>query len=112
MSTARTGSSGHARPRDEATEHIECYILEKKLPPHAKLPSERDMCSMWNFNRTTLRSAIKRLIVEGVETAQQAEYLRACGADMIQGFYYARPMPSEQLVTFLQEHAAPQTPSA
>ena len=65
MSTARTGSSGHARPRDEATEHIECYILEKKLPPHAKLPSERDMCSMWNFNRTTLRSAIKRLIVEG-----------------------------------------------
>ena len=58
-------SPGHTRPRDEATEYIECYILEKNLPPHAKLPSERDMCSMWGFNRTTLRSAIKRLIVEG-----------------------------------------------
>ena len=58
-------SPGHTRPRDEATEYIEYYILEKNLPPHAKLPSERDMCSMWGFNRTTLRSGIKRLIVEG-----------------------------------------------
>lgn len=61
----REGASVHARPRDEATESIECFILEKNLPPHAKLPSERDLCGMWGFNRTTLRSAIKRLIVEG-----------------------------------------------
>lgn len=53
------------RPRDEATERIECYILENNLAPHAKLPSERDMCEMWNYNRTTLRSAVKRLMVEG-----------------------------------------------
>lgn len=58
-------SEFRSRPRDEATEKIECYIIENKLPPHAKLPSERDMCEMWNFNRTTLRSAIERLIVEG-----------------------------------------------
>ena len=53
------------RPRDEATEKIEAYIIKNKLEPHAKIPSERDMCEMWDFNRTTLRSAIKRLIVEG-----------------------------------------------
>lgn len=53
------------RSRDEATEKIECYIIENKLEPHTKIPSERDMCEMWDFNRTTLRSAIKRLIVEG-----------------------------------------------
>lgn len=58
-------SEFHSRPRDEATEKIECYIIANKLPPHAKLPSERDMCKMWNFNRTTLRSAIERLIAEG-----------------------------------------------
>lgn len=52
------------RSRDEAVEKIECYIIENKLKPHAKIPSERDMCDMWNFNRTTLRSAIQRLIVE------------------------------------------------
>lgn len=52
------------RSRDEATEKIEYYISKNKLAPHAKLPSERDMCTMWDFNRTTLRSAIQRLIVE------------------------------------------------
>lgn len=52
------------RSRDEAVEKIECYIIENKLAPHTKLPSERDMCDMWNFNRTTLRSAIQRLINE------------------------------------------------
>lgn len=53
------------RSRDEAAEKIEYYIIKNKLTPHTKLPSERDMCDMWDFNRTTLRSAIKRLIVEG-----------------------------------------------
>lgn len=54
-----------SRPRDEATERIECYILQQQLPAHSKLPSERDMCQMWNLNRSTLRGAINRLLVEG-----------------------------------------------
>ncbi|OPJ63101.1 GntR family transcriptional regulator [Clostridium oryzae] len=53
------------RSRDEAMEKIEYYIMKNELVPHEKLPSERDMCDMWNFNRTTLRSAIQRLITEG-----------------------------------------------
>jgi len=54
-----------SRPRDEAAEKIECYMMKNQLKPHDKLPSERDLCEMWGMNRTTLRSAIKRLIVEG-----------------------------------------------
>ncbi len=53
------------RSRDEATEKIEYYIIKNKLAPHTKILSERDMCALWDFNRTTLRSAIQRLIVEG-----------------------------------------------
>lgn len=53
------------RTRDEAREIIESFIIKNKMKPHTKLPSERDMCDMWNFNRTTLRSAIKRLVIEG-----------------------------------------------
>ena len=53
------------RSRDEAVEIIECYININKLAPLSKLPSERDMSEMWNFNRVTLRSAIHRLVVEG-----------------------------------------------
>ncbi len=53
------------RPRDEAAEKIECYIIENNLKAHDRIPSERDMCAMWNINRTTLRSAITRLCDEG-----------------------------------------------
>ena len=59
-------SEYHSRPRDAAAEQIECYIIENGLSAHQKLPSERDMCAMWGLNRTTLRSAIHRLVMEGV----------------------------------------------
>ncbi len=54
------------RPRDAATEQIECYILKNNLEAHDRLPSERDMCAMWGFNRTTLHNAIRWLTEEGV----------------------------------------------
>ncbi|MVB10004.1 HTH-type transcriptional repressor DasR [Caprobacter fermentans] len=59
-------SEYRSRPRDEAAEKIECYIIENRFEANQKLPSERDMCAMWGFNRTTLRSAIRRLVAEGV----------------------------------------------
>ncbi len=34
------------------------------------------------------------IISEGVETAEQAEFLRHVGCDIIQGYLYARPMPA------------------
>lgn len=45
-------------------ELIESHIVENDLQPHDKLPSEREMCAMWNLNRATLRSAMRRLIME------------------------------------------------
>lgn len=53
------------RPRDEAAEQIENYMVQHNLMPHDKLPSERKICEMWGFNRATLRSAIRKLIEEG-----------------------------------------------
>ncbi len=52
-------------PRDEAEEKIECYILEESLQPHDRLPSERELSRLWGLNRSTLRSAMARLIREG-----------------------------------------------
>ena len=53
------------KPRDEAAETIECFIIRNNLCPHDKLPSQREMCAMWSFNRVTLCSAIERLTQEG-----------------------------------------------
>ena len=33
------------------------------------------------------------IVAEGVETQEQADYLRSIGCDYVQGFLYARPMP-------------------
>lgn len=55
----------YQKPRDEAMENIENYIIRNGLKTDDKLPSERTMCEMWNLNRSTLRSAIRQLILEG-----------------------------------------------
>jgi len=40
-----------------------------------------------------------------VETEGQLEFLRQQHCDEIQGFYYARPMPWERLVEFLNNQS-------
>jgi len=49
-----------------------------------------------------------KLIVEGVETRQQADYLRQLGVCAMQGFYFARPMPIAEFPQWLaQQYAKP-----
>jgi diguanylate cyclase (GGDEF)-like protein/PAS domain S-box-containing protein len=37
------------------------------------------------------------VVAEGVETTEQAEWLRSAGCHLVQGYYFARPMPAESL---------------
>jgi predicted signal transduction protein with EAL and GGDEF domain len=43
------------------------------------------------------RSLNMRINAEGVETAAQAEFLTRVGCDELQGFYFGRPMPLEEI---------------
>lgn len=43
------------------------------------------------------------LLAEGVETAEQVEALRRIGCDLVQGYYYAKPMPPEEFFALLKE---------
>ncbi len=45
------------------------------------------------------------VVAEGVELAEQVEYLREQDCDEIQGHWLARPMPPQQCLEFLRQHA-------
>lgn len=45
-----------------------------------------------------------RVIAEGVESESQFAFLKKSHCDEFQGYYFARPMPFEQLDQFLHEH--------
>lgn len=45
-----------------------------------------------------------RVVCEGVETSEQANFLTVIGCDMIQGYYYSKPLPEEQFCTYIDEH--------
>ena len=42
----------------------------------------------------------QQVVAEGIESREQAELALRCGADRIQGFYYARPMPESELAAW------------
>ena len=42
------------------------------------------------------------LIAEGVETEEQKQFLLSCGCENIQGYYYAKPLASDEMTRFLQ----------
>jgi EAL domain-containing protein (putative c-di-GMP-specific phosphodiesterase class I) len=48
------------------------------------------------------RSLKLRVLAEGVETEEQAKFLRLLRCDEIQGFLIARPMPFEEVITLLR----------
>ena len=87
------------------------YILE--LPFHyVKL----DKSIIWGYfkgesGKITLESTIAmmkslniELIAEGVETKEQADTLIALGVDYLQGYYYSKPIPSEEFSTFIKKN--------
>ena len=43
-----------------------------------------------------------QVIGEGVENAQQADYLRGAGCPLLQGFHFGAPQPADLITTTLQ----------
>ena len=57
------------------------------------------------FNTIQMMHGIhKKLVVEGVETAEAMSALADMSCDYIQGYYYSRPVPEEELIAFLKKN--------
>jgi diguanylate cyclase (GGDEF)-like protein len=53
-----------------------------------------------------------RVVAEGVETDSQRDILLALGCDELQGYLFARPMPAQQLASWVRERAHASHPDA
>ena len=43
------------------------------------------------------------IVIEGVETKEQLEFIKEKKIDYVQGFYFAKPMKEEDLIKFLNK---------
>jgi EAL domain-containing protein (putative c-di-GMP-specific phosphodiesterase class I) len=55
----------------------------------------------------TLAHALQMTVVaEGVETADQLDYLASIGCESMQGYYFSKPIPAEQFMALVAKNAA------
>ena len=52
---------------------------------------------------TMVKTLGSKIVAEGVETKEQAEFLRSVGCDMAQGYFYSRPLPITEFEKKLDE---------
>ncbi len=89
-------------------------LAHLKRFPLNTLKIDRDFiqCLPWEENGAAIAEACITLghklgldvIAEGVETAEQMQFLRAHGCDMIQGFHFGVPMPLQAASHFALRH--------
>lgn len=55
----------------EIVQNIERSILERKLVPGQKLPTEQELCDMFSVSRTAVREALRMLSAKGLVTIRK-----------------------------------------
>ena len=66
------------------------------------LETDSDDAAIASATIALAHSLGKNVVAEGVETEFQLSYLRSQQCDIVQGYYYSRPMPVAELAPFLR----------
>ena len=62
---------------DEIINYIQAQILEGKINPGQMLPAEKEMCDLFSVGRSTVREAIKALVMVGLlEKKRDGTYIK------------------------------------
>ena len=75
--------------------------IDKSLVDHVCTPNGRTLVEQVILLAKMLRLNV---VAEGAETREQILELRTMACDEIQGFYYARPLPEQEFLAYVQAH--------
>lgn len=84
---------------------IDVLKLDKKLVSGIDAGNEKSR----NIVRAVMKMAQSleiSVIAEGVENKKQADFLNSIGCNVMQGYYYAKPMPAKEFKSLLKEKSA------
>lgn len=62
--------------------------------------------SVLNNTITMIKDLDLEIVVEGIEDDEMAQYIIDCECEYIQGYYYSKPIPKNDLISFINEKNA------
>ena len=54
----------------------------------------------------------KKVVAEGAETQAQVDFVRKLDCELVQGYFYSRPLPGEEIAAFVSKRQLVETRSA
>ena len=87
---------------------VDCIKIDQSFVRN--LPNSKDSLLIVRSTIDLAHDLGRKVVAEGVETRQHWEQLAALGCDMAQGYYIARPMPSEAFQGWLRDYQPLATP--
>lgn len=80
---------------------IDIMKIDKVFVDKADLSSNKNII---NYIMLIAKQLEVKTIVEGVETKEQMEFIRRIQGDMIQGYYYSKPITKEEFEEYFKKH--------
>lgn len=68
------------------------------------LPEDEHDLAITTTILTMAKNMNLEVVAEGVESAEQFAFLKACGCEYLQGYYISRPLPAEDMPRILNEN--------
>ncbi|MBL4865644.1 MAG: EAL domain-containing protein [Pseudomonadales bacterium] len=69
-----------------------------------RIPFDENNCTIVKATIALAKALKLNVVAEGVETAEQLEFLKGVDCDIVQGYYLGRPMPAEKIEVLLRDH--------
>jgi diguanylate cyclase (GGDEF)-like protein/PAS domain S-box-containing protein len=83
---------------------IDCVKIDRSFI--RDLPDNSDDAAITRSIIAMAHNMNLEVVAEGVETAEQLEFLQACGCEEIQGFLFSRPLPADAMTRYLAQDVA------